>query len=232
MYNPVLGRFLSRDPLSSTGVDLLTDSGFYSERLEDMRENPWEFVTHSTNPYNYCENNPTNRIDPSGLQSRDPKCCACDMAADHHTGTRYEGPRGQRCIVTVHCDPNGCGPNHLPGFTDPPRPQGNNEFHINICLSCALQGPALDAAIAHELIHAQRFCRSEGIHNCRQCKLQERAAYEVSCKIAFPNDPKKQARCIDCGVKMSCQGWPSPNGKGPCTIPGDCTLADLGIPSK
>ena len=36
MYQPTLGRFLSRDPLSENGVDVLTDTGFYSDRLAAM----------------------------------------------------------------------------------------------------------------------------------------------------------------------------------------------------
>ena len=43
MYNPLLGRFISPDPLAEA----------------------WEHV----NPYNYCFNNPVNRTDPTGMAS-------------------------------------------------------------------------------------------------------------------------------------------------------------------
>jgi hypothetical protein len=46
MYQPTLGRFLSRDPLSETGVDVLTDTGFYGDRLAAMRANPWFVTVH------------------------------------------------------------------------------------------------------------------------------------------------------------------------------------------
>ena len=37
MYQPTWGRFLSRDPLSVNGVDVLSDTGFYSNRLAAMK---------------------------------------------------------------------------------------------------------------------------------------------------------------------------------------------------
>ena len=45
-YDPVIGRFVSRDPLRGTMSDPLT-----------------------LNPYTYVENNPINKVDPSGLSS-------------------------------------------------------------------------------------------------------------------------------------------------------------------
>ena len=41
MYQPTLGQFLSRDPLSENGVDVLTDTGFYADRLAAMSAKPW-----------------------------------------------------------------------------------------------------------------------------------------------------------------------------------------------
>jgi len=59
MYSPVLNRFTSRDPLPLEGEpDIL-----YGESW--VKRN----VTMRMNPYAYVENNPANRIDPSGLQS-------------------------------------------------------------------------------------------------------------------------------------------------------------------
>jgi RHS repeat-associated protein len=69
MYQPTLGRFLSRDPLSANGVDVLTDTGFYGDRLAAMRANPWYYGGNWENPYVYAKNNPTNLVDPSGLQA-------------------------------------------------------------------------------------------------------------------------------------------------------------------
>jgi RHS repeat-associated protein len=68
MYQPTLGRFLSRDPLSANGVDVLTDTGFHASRLAAMRGNPSYFSGTSFNAYAYAYNNPVNYSDPSGLK--------------------------------------------------------------------------------------------------------------------------------------------------------------------
>jgi RHS repeat-associated protein len=67
MYQPTLGRFLSRDPLSENGLDVLTDTGFYSDRLAAMSANPRYYGGHWDNPYVYARNNPLRWVDPSGL---------------------------------------------------------------------------------------------------------------------------------------------------------------------
>jgi hypothetical protein len=77
MYQPTLGRFLSRDPLSENGVDVLTDTGFYSNRLAAMSADPWFYGGNWEHPYVYARNNPVRYTDPSGL----------------------------RCQIEVHCSP-------------------------------------------------------------------------------------------------------------------------------
>src|SRR5271165_5687827 len=67
MYQPTLGRFLSRDPLSVNGVDVLTDTGYYAGRLAAMRANPWYYGGNWENPYAYANNSPSTWVDPSGL---------------------------------------------------------------------------------------------------------------------------------------------------------------------
>lgn len=58
MYSPQLGRFLSRDPLVAGQPDIFYDNNEFGDALTRMR-----------NLYGYCDNNPINRVDPSGLDA-------------------------------------------------------------------------------------------------------------------------------------------------------------------
>lgn len=61
MYQPTLGRFLSRDPLSPDGVDVLyDDNNWFGAALDRMR-----------NLYGYCADNPLKFVDPSGWQAEE-----------------------------------------------------------------------------------------------------------------------------------------------------------------
>ena len=57
MYSAGLGRFLSQDPVSTVGPDVLTDNNPFGESLTRMR-----------NLYGYAENDPVRWVDPSGLR--------------------------------------------------------------------------------------------------------------------------------------------------------------------
>jgi hypothetical protein len=88
MYQQTLGRFLSRDPLSDNGFDVMTDTGFYSDRLAAMRSDPWYYGGNGENLYVYVSNNPVNLTDPSGLSpalpSRSIVQCGCTASLHRH----------------------------------------------------------------------------------------------------------------------------------------------------
>ena len=71
MFHPVLGRFLSRDPLPTDGETVLMGTGI--DRINSMADE-WDEPTNGEriNLYAYVENNPTNYVDPSGLKHGSP----------------------------------------------------------------------------------------------------------------------------------------------------------------
>src|SRR5262249_5049313 len=72
MYQPTLGRFLSRDPLSPDGVFAVGGAGLYAERMEAMNSNPWYYGGNWEHPYVYARNNPMLYVDPSGMLTAKP----------------------------------------------------------------------------------------------------------------------------------------------------------------
>jgi hypothetical protein len=107
MYQPTLGRFLSRDPLSETGVDVLTDTGFYSNRLAAMSADPWFYGGNWQHPYVYARNSPVNLVDPSGLDWQWPWylgfCQSVCDAATKDPKLRGQSLGGVFCLNGIKC---------------------------------------------------------------------------------------------------------------------------------
>jgi hypothetical protein len=99
MYQPSLARFQSRDPLSGNGIDLLTDTGFHSNRLAAMRDDPRMFAQNREHKFAYARNNPSNRVDPSGLRCQIG--IHCYSASSASSGS---GGLGRHCGLTVTDD--------------------------------------------------------------------------------------------------------------------------------
>jgi len=68
MYQPVLSRFQSLDPLIPNGVDLLDDNKWFGDRLTQMRNRfGYSGAAPGFTGYTYVRNNPLRFTDPSGL---------------------------------------------------------------------------------------------------------------------------------------------------------------------
>ncbi len=94
MYQPELGRFTARDPMPENGQILFTNL-------------PDGIMTNPPHPYDYADNNPINKTDPSGLQTESPaiaeKPCRCLPAmADKY-------PRPGLAIAEKPCPPSTSG---------------------------------------------------------------------------------------------------------------------------
>ena len=67
MYMAMTGTFLQRDPVSSNGVDLLYSDEYVADRMRSQSQQLTK-KNEQANLYAYVRNNPTNYVDPLGLQ--------------------------------------------------------------------------------------------------------------------------------------------------------------------
>lgn len=88
IYDPVIGRFLSRDPVS------LTHSA------------------NAANPYSFAENDPVNGSDPSGMCSEGDAMCGLMTPPSYSGGAN--APPGMHDADPHHADPYSTGPRDAP----------------------------------------------------------------------------------------------------------------------
>ena len=118
MYSPKLGRFLSQDPLVADPT-VLSDNNWFGDALTVMKNRYGRgFQADDINPYRYVGNNPTNRVDPTGLLYHEiqvircatrlsPQRAACEVAflAGAAVGTAaapYTSVPIAKCVVNTY----------------------------------------------------------------------------------------------------------------------------------
>jgi len=210
MYSPQLGRFLSEDPLEANPT-LLYDNNWFGDALTRM----W-------NLYGYCDNNPVNWADPSGLRvshACDP-CLDAIAAADKSVTVQLPGGTQKKCDINYTCD---CESNCGAGM---PLTTGPDEFGvISICIPCGYKNIGR-LVLPHELTHARQFCAGRSITNCNTCQTLEAEAHAVNCGILHAGKKGAIQRCIVCGIFISCKDTCAKGGT-PLNKPAGCTIKEL-----
>jgi len=208
-YDPVLGRFVSRDPL---GVDA------------------------STNLFIYVENSPLGLFDPSGMVCDPDPCaksywneksctnnppCPCNSTltakevVDVEKAARdYLRSHGRNLACQLHIKRADCGVGKGMSWTCS---TGNVQYRhqIYICISQDLNACQIDASLVHELNHALNFCNQKGAAgfvSIEDCRRKEKIAYTASCQrrtelecVPLSDRQKFIASCVNDGIEASCQ---------------------------
>jgi hypothetical protein len=184
----------------------------------------------------YCQEEPPPG-QPGGQAQQPPDpCAACKKAIAALPAQIQPANKKGNCDLKGTCAKDKCPGGFYASTEYAPPVQGAAPV-ITICVSCQITEQSLDNVIAHERLHAKRFCTGRrGIFNtCKDCKVQEKAAYEESCKTLDPKQGKKYDKCVDCGVAYGCASYPPPSPKAKkCTDPAalGCAYSDIGLGIK
>jgi hypothetical protein len=175
MYQPTLGRFLSRDPLPESGPQILYPLAHVG-------------LPFST-PYTYVENNPVTRFDPTGLTSCDgeqppkPRSPAeCCKAAKDSKAPEFQNLMKRTAAAVICCDgrPVPCiwtkvgqtGDKTVDGILDACRLKHEN-YHAEHHAICKKVVPSLypatlpiTNAVEREAWEAEIECLIMGLSDC------------------------------------------------------------------
>ena len=207
-YDPSTGEFISRDPL---------------EYVDGMSQYRAYFAMVGTDSYGLQTlGGPNDHLKPGpdgpdgmpwpGLIDRPCKPPTCQDFVDEIMGekdwipvdaTYSKGPN-EKCRVVIECSEN-CD-RDKPGSVGKPNENGV----ITVCMSSKIRSISdFKIIFEHELQHARDLCNPNPKPSddpCIRCRKFERKAHVKSCKLAFPENQRKRAKCRRCGVAISCSG--------------------------
>lgn len=156
-YDPLTGRWLSRDPLHQDGYNL----------------------------YAYVRNQPMSKVDLLGLAISGSECeKARDSLLNGDMAKYVDGRNAAALISAIRSDANctvptiNCGCCNAAGQLEGSTRDGSGT--ITICSNNAISASYVYGTIVHELIHAYDSCKGTDFSDCEQRACSEIRAYKNS----------------------------------------------------
>ncbi len=156
-YDPLTGRWLSRDPLHQDGYNL----------------------------YAYVRNQPMSKVDMLGLAISGSECeKARDSLLNGDMANGVDGRNAAALISAIRSDANCTVPTINCGCCDAAGQFGGSTRDgsgtITICTNNAISASYVYGTIVHELIHAYDSCKGTDFSDCEQRACSEIRAYKNS----------------------------------------------------
>ncbi|MCG8408139.1 MAG: hypothetical protein MI923_23315, partial [Phycisphaerales bacterium] len=216
--DPVIGRWLKRDPLEYNQRTLSSSVraiGKPFELLQTSKSGPSSSQPETPHLFTGFENQPARFLDPSGLLSTaDCKQCISQAQSDPDvkflTKCAKKTPPGRACPcfgkASCFCCANSAG-----GWYNPTIFSGDIGLCANNIQSCA----GVTNILKHELVHAVTLCRRffpttwdgllMGNNRCQSCISHELLAYEHAGQCSSFTQCLSQA-VSSCRLSLSCIG--------------------------